>query len=155
MVSGTGLVKVLDFGLAKLVEEVESGPNAPTQTMHPRTEEGTILGTAAYMSPEQAQGKKLDTRSDVFSFGSVLYEMVTGRRAFQGENRVSILAAILHKEPEAVSVAAGDPVGPELQTLIARCLRKDPQRRIQHLDDVRLDAGGVAARIGFADAGEA
>jgi Tol biopolymer transport system component len=90
------------------------------------------------MSPEQAEGKKVDARSDIFSFGAVLYEMVTGQRAFQGENRVSTLAAILHKEPAPISEAASDPVLPELQKVIARCLRKDPQRRIQHLDDVKL-----------------
>jgi eukaryotic-like serine/threonine-protein kinase len=139
MVSERGLVKVLDFGLAKLAEQAEEeDPNATTQTRGPRTEEGTIVGTAAYMSPEQAEGKKVDARSDIFSFGSVLYEMVTGQRAFQGENRTSILSAILHKEPAPISEAARDPVVPELQNVIARCLRKDPQRRIQHLDDVKL-----------------
>jgi serine/threonine protein kinase len=133
-VSENGLVKVLDFGLAKLAEHAEEDPSAATQTMRPRTEEGTIAGTVPYMSPEQAEGKKVDARSDIFSFGSVLYEMVTGQRAFQGTNQISTLSAILHKEPVPISEAASDPVAPELQAVIARCLRKDPQRRIQHLE---------------------
>ena len=96
MVDEHGLVKVLDFGLAKLTET--SGPEAKTAATP--TGEGTILGTAAYMSPEQAEGKKVDARSDIFSLGSVLYEMVTGQKAFQGTSKMSTLSAILHQEPK-------------------------------------------------------
>src|SRR5262245_27427461 len=102
-----GQVKVLDFGLAKLTEPAESDDSAPTRSIQYdegfRTEEGAIVGTVAYMSPEQAEGKKVDARSDIFSFGSVLYEMVAARRPFQGETKMSTLAAIIHEEPRTLS----------------------------------------------------
>jgi Tol biopolymer transport system component len=152
--SGPGLVKVLDFGLAKLTEP-EPGELAPTQTLQPHTEEGAILGTVAYMSPEQAEGKRVDARSDIFTFGAVLYEMVTGRRAFQRDSQASTLAAILREEPKPVSqVVAETPR--ELEKVITRCLRKDASRRYQHMDDVKLaleelkeesDSGALAEQV--------
>ena len=105
--------------------------------MKPDTEEGTIVGTVAYMSPEQAEGKKLDARSDIFSFGSVMYEMVTGQQAFQGSSKMSTLSAILHQEPKPISTIAGA-IPAELEKLISRCLRKDPERRIRDMGDVKL-----------------
>src|SRR5215469_8306596 len=136
-----GRVKLLDFGLAKLTEKIEGDPESATATLTaqqtPQTEEGSIVGTVAYMSPEQAEGRKVDGRSDIFSFGSVLYEMVTGRRAFEGPNKISTLSAILHKEPKAASeISPAVPV--ELEKIIARCLRKDPERRAQGIADVKL-----------------
>ena len=133
MITEQGLVKILDFGLAKLIEPVPGDEPAVTLTEVPLTVEGAIIGTFVYMSPEQAEGKKIDARSDIFSFGSVLYEMVTGRRAFEGASRLATLSAILHQEPKPV---AGLP--PELEKIIARCLRKDRDRRFQHLADVRV-----------------
>jgi serine/threonine protein kinase len=137
MVDEHGIVKVLDFGLAKLTETLPPGEDDATLTAKPSTEEGKIVGTVAYMSPEQAEGKKVDSRSDVFSFGSVLYEMLTGRRAFQGETKASTIAAILKEDPKPASqLTAALPK--ELERVITRCLRKDRERRTQHLDDVKL-----------------
>src|ERR1035438_5527405 len=129
-------VKVLDFGLAKM-EEPAPGEEEQTRTATPRTEEGMIVGTTAYMSPEQAQGKPVDARSDIFSFGAVLYEMVTGRRAFRGDSKLSILSAILKDEPEPASSLRKE-IPPELERIIARCLRKNPERRFQHMDDLKV-----------------
>jgi serine/threonine protein kinase len=151
MIADSGHVKLLDFGIAKLAEAVPTGPDGVTASLvRPRTEQGSIVGTVAYMSPEQAQGLPVDARSDIFSLGAVLYEMVTGQRAFSGETNVSTLAAILDKEPEPLS----DATPPELNRIIRRCLRKDPARRFQHMSDLQValdelredfDSGRLAA----------
>src|SRR5205085_127338 len=114
-----GRVKVLDFGLAKLTE-TEPGPEqeaSPPTTEPPKTKPGHVFGTAAYMSPEQAQGQRVDPRSDIFSFGTLLYEIVTGRRAFRGQNAMSILAGVLNQEPPPPrTLVANAP--PELERII-------------------------------------
>jgi Tol biopolymer transport system component len=105
--------------------------------MRVQTEEGAIVGTVAYMSPEQAEGRTMDARSDIFSFGAVLYEMVTGRRAFQRGSRALTLAAVLREDPRPASEVAGD-LPRDLEKVITRCLRKDPGRRFQHMADVKV-----------------
>jgi serine/threonine protein kinase len=135
-----GRVKLLDFGLAKLTEKtVDSEVATATMTAEdaPLTEEGSVVGTVDFMSPEQAEGRKVDARSDIFSFGSVLYEIVTGRRPFQGATKMSTILAILQKEPPPPGGLAPN-LPAELEKIILRCLRKDRDRRTQHIDDIKL-----------------
>lgn len=142
MVSRTGQVKILDFGLAKLTGRKDFPCDEPpredrTRTERPETLDGVILGTVCYMSPEQAEGRSVDSRSDIFSFGAVLYEMTSGQRAFQGETNPSTLGAVIHKEPTPLADLTPS-IPADLDKLIQRCLRKDRERRLQHVADVRV-----------------
>ena len=135
MITKSG-VKVIDFGLAKS-DPVILGETAAT-LVKPITAEGTMLGTVQYMSPEQLQGQDVDTRSDIFALGCVLYEMLTGKRAFEAKSAASIMAAILEKEPPPLSEV--QPLAPVwLDRIIRRCLRKNPDERWQSAKDVAIE----------------
>ena len=138
-------VKVLDFGLAKAVETpstVASAANSPTLSMM-ASQAGVILGTAAYMAPEQAKGLPADHRSDVFSFGSVLFEMLSGRQPFQGDTAPDVMASVLVREPEFTRLPPS--LDPRLVGLLRRCLEKQPKRRWQAIGDVRAELEAIAA----------
>ena len=137
-------VKVLDFGLAKAIESEQTAveTNSPTLSMR-ATQMGVILGTAAYMSPEQAKGARVDHRSDIFSFGVVLYEMLAGRRPFQGETAGDVLASVIVRDADLNSLPAGVPL--RLRDLLRRCLEKQPKKRWQAVGDVRAEIETIAA----------
>ncbi len=137
VVTGDGQAKILDFGLAKLTHPPWEGASVAASS-ESLTESGVIVGTPAYMSPEQAEGKAVDARSDIFSFGAILYEMVTGRRAFKGDSNISTLAAVLHDNPEPVGrIVTGIPQ--ELGRIIDKALEKDLGLRYQNASDLMSD----------------
>jgi serine/threonine-protein kinase len=143
-----GKVKLLDFGLAKALEAElvsSSGSIAPTMTSD-RSLEGMLIGTAAYMSPEQARGRPLDRRTDIWSFGAVLFEMLTGRQAFGGETVTDCLARILEREPDWSLLPK--PTPPRITALLRRCLQKDPARRLRDIGDARLEIEEILSGTG-------
>jgi TolB-like protein/Tfp pilus assembly protein PilF len=144
-VTRDGRLKILDFGLAKRTEtsKPEDETNAPTASQH--TEPGTVMGTAGYMSPEQVRGHLVDHRSDIFSFGSILYEVLSGKRAFRQETAVETLAAILKEEPPELS-ESGRTVSAALGHIVKRCLEKSPDRRFQSAHDLAFAIEELSSR---------
>ena len=145
-------VKILDFGLAKQTSTAVVGSESATLTSPTPTAAGMVLGTVGYMSPEQVRGQAVDHRSDIFGFGAILYEMVSGNRAFKGDSSVETMNAILKDEPSELTEGSLR-VSPGLERIIRRCLEKAPERRFQSASDLAFaiealsgSAGGIAAQ---------
>jgi Tol biopolymer transport system component/tRNA A-37 threonylcarbamoyl transferase component Bud32 len=151
MVGAEGRLKVLDFGLAKLKRDEATGPEAITVTERELTAQHHVMGTASYMSPEQVEGQPVDTRSDIFSLGVMLYEMATGSRPFRGGSAMSVISSILKDSPRAPTEV--NPAVPrDLDRIIRRCLAKDPARRYQSAVDLRNDLEELQQQV---ESGEA
>ncbi|MDX1645134.1 MAG: protein kinase [Thermoanaerobaculia bacterium] len=152
MLTGDGTVKILDFGLAKLTRggDSDSHEDLPTQTL---TQEGTVVGTVPYMSPEQVQGKAVDHRTDIFSLGIILYEMATGHRPFRGETSAEVVSSILRDAPEAVTESRPD-MPEQLGRIIARCLEKEPELRYQTAQDIQTALHRIGEEVEGSKGGE-
>ena len=153
-----GRVKILDFGLAKLTQ-IDAGSHTSMATAtHGATEAGVVMGTAGYMSPEQVRGMTLDPRSDIFSFGAILYEMLSGKRAFHGDTPADTMSSILKEDPPELNETNRN-VSPALERIVQHCLEKNPEARFHSASDIAFDLehlsglSGSAARIATADSG--
>src|SRR5437870_3120658 len=146
MVSNDGFVKILDFGLAKLTQPEDASGATAAPTVSGATEPGTVMGTIEYMSPEQATGRALDIRSDQFAFGSILYEMATGKRAFQRGSVPQTMAAIIQDEPDSIS-ASNPGVPAPLRWAIERCLAKEPRGRYTSTEDLAKELATIRDRL--------
>src|SRR5947209_5426272 len=146
MVTKDGYVKILDFGLAKIIRTVDGDDDNTTELDMPGTHPGTILGTVGYMSPEQATGKPLDFRSDQFAFGAILYELATGKPAFEADNAIDTLSAILHEEPPAITKFNGQAPQP-FCWIVDRLLSKDANERYSSTRDLARDLRNIRDRF--------
>ncbi len=147
-VTHDGLAKILDFGVAKVIP-AKVAPDEPTGTLE--TEAGSVVGTAGYMAPEQARGRPADPRTDLFALGAILYEMLSGQRAFQGESTADTISAILHQDPPPLS-ASTPSVSPALERIVRHCLEKDPEERFQSARDVAFDLESLTTASASAEA---
>src|SRR5262245_32501469 len=148
-----GRVKILDFGLAKLTQAEGTGSAAtslPTETRG--TEPGVVLGTLGYMSPEQVRGRPADARSDIFSFGAILYEMLSGNRAFRGDSAADTMSAILREDPPDLSVT-NQSISPALERIVRHCLEKSPEQRFHSTHDLAFDLEALSGTSGQAAVG--
>ncbi len=148
-ITSDGRAKILDFGLAKLIETAPVGASASMlDTRAAGTTPGIVLGTVGYMAPEQVRGQGVDPRSDIFSFGTILYEMLTGERAFQGDTPADTMSAILNNEPRDLTTIGGSAVSPALERITRHCLEKEPSRRFQSARDLAFDLEALSGISG-------
>jgi Tol biopolymer transport system component len=150
-VTKDGRIKILDFGLAKLTEPLGGGGQTNLPTATPGTEPGIVLGTLGYMSPEQVRGQPADHRSDIFSFGAILYEMLSGRRAFHGDSAADTMSAILREDPPDLSLTNQN-ISPALDRIVRHCLEKSPERRLHSAHDLAFELESLTQTSGSAAA---
>ena len=146
-VTDDGRVKLLDFGLAKALSDEPSADASLSPTMTAMASRlGVVMGTAAYMSPEQSKGRPVDKRTDIWALGCVLFEMLTGRRAFEGEDVTDLIVSVMTKEPDWTALPASTP--PRIVELLKRCLKKDPRERLRDIGDAGLELDDGVAGAG-------